>query len=649
MPEAKIKLEKRQIQAIIGVFFMVLVLTLLVFSYPWLQLQLALRMISSGNYEQAEQVLVRLVESRPDWTTPRKSLVMSQLHLGKGQEAASTVISLADRSSLQDIELAIIFMDVAEHLINTGHGEAALELTNRVLAQRQDKMLVQATVETGFLIAELYNLPLALDALTVSLSHSEDNWILSRKAFNILLTKALEAPAHLAEPALDKALEIYPNNIIAVTRKANLLGDRLGAKHALDFLVQREPDLQASSFSQEYIETKRRLIIRLGNTEPTADLTLYVGGMEPEMVQEIAIYGLNQAWRQGQAGTQYYELAQNSPDAVYIYGRNLYQLKRWQEARQVFTHLRQLEPGHMNFNGLFAALNSHLNTNTEVLNHPNFSPDLAQVSPDGTWLALRQWGEMPRIDEYASDLLLRNLTNGSERSLGETMYFHWSPDGKYLAYLSTSSTGLGRLYIYSVEDTMRYSLPSGYDVIDFNWAGNNLMVQALYHNQIRLIRLSSGDWQVLDNIEWDLNSAVNQDFAWLTISDRTLVINTNQQQPKEFRLPNRLTAFSNWSPNGRLAVVEDEKGNGWIYNHLRGDLTQINTPGTFAAWGGEQEIYWYLPVWERLYVLVRLNSNGNVQEYLPYSFSVPVYDISVAAGARILAHVGDSRVNISRR
>ena len=54
-------------------------------------------------------------------------LAVCQLRQSKGREAAATVISLADTSTLADMDLAMIFLQ-AEQLINTGYSAEALEL-----------------------------------------------------------------------------------------------------------------------------------------------------------------------------------------------------------------------------------------------------------------------------------------------------------------------------------------------------------------------------------------------------------------------------------------------------------------------------------------------------------------------------------------
>ena len=244
------------------------------------------------------------------------------------------------------MELAIIFMDVAEHLLNSGHGDAALELAARVLAERPtDKMLSQAVVEIGFTIAQRSELPLSLDALNLSLSLEESNWMLNRKAFNILLDKALEAPAHLAEPALDAALKLYPSNSIALISKASLLGARQGPKAALEYLAEREETV-GDNFTEDYLNTKRTLITRLAAAEPDADLTRYVRGMPQSTLVELAIQGLKQSSRQEISGYQYYQLAMTEPEVAYQYARNLVQIQDWEGAREIFRP-QGTDPGYL--------------------------------------------------------------------------------------------------------------------------------------------------------------------------------------------------------------------------------------------------------------------------------------------------------------
>lgn len=648
-PKTKIPINKRQVQTIGGVILVVLVLVLMVVSYPWLQLRAAKRFIQYGDFAKAEQILERLVISKPEWTEPRYQLTISQLYLGKGTEAAQTVIDLADAGKLHDVELAIIFMDVAEYLLNTGHGEVALELTHRVLAQREDAMLKQAVVEVGFMIAERYDLPLALDAINVALTQSEENWMFNRKAFNLLLTKALEAPPDLAEPALDQALTLYPNNIIAVTSKANLLSERLGSKEALNFLVEREPNLLDIT-NEEYLSTKRNLIFRLANTEPSADISKYTLGMPEDMVVEIALQGLNQAWQQQKSGYQFYQLAVVNPDVGFQYARNLFQMQKWADSRKILEEIRKNDPEYTEFEAVFAALDSKLETKSRVFLTQGFTPDMVQLSPGGEWLAWRRWEEQPWANEFmVSNLVLTNLSDKDEVFLGDSILFEWSPNGEYLSYLMVTSTGRGRLHVYSIADKKKYTFSENYDVVDFNWAGNNLMVQAERNDQIYLIHLVPPDWREVDEQKWELISDINQDNAWISLNKKTLLINRIGHSPREISFANELVSFSDWSPSGHLAIIQEENGDSWIYNYQNDELTALETPGKFAAWGGGDRIFWYFPVWEKLHVLVSLNNNGTLEEYLPYSFAVPLYDISISADGSTVVLVDDGVIHISSK
>src|SRR5690606_26505480 len=107
---------KRQIQTVGGLAAAAAVLTLLLLTYPWLQLQAANQLIDGEKYAQAEKILLRLSTRKPEWTEPRYKLAVCQLRQSKGREAAATVISLADTSTLADMDLAMIFLQVAEQL-----------------------------------------------------------------------------------------------------------------------------------------------------------------------------------------------------------------------------------------------------------------------------------------------------------------------------------------------------------------------------------------------------------------------------------------------------------------------------------------------------------------------------------------------------
>lgn len=650
MPLAKFSLNKRQILAIVGVATVVLFLTLLVIYYPWLQMQLAKHLIKSGNYAQAEQILLRLAEGKPDWTEPRYDLALCQLYLGKGSDAAGTVISLADTSRLDGLELAIIFMDVAEHLIRSGHGDAALELAARVLTERpKDEMLSQAVVEIGFKIAERCDLPLSLDALNTSLALAESNWMLNRKAFNILLDKALTAPANLAEPALDAALQLYPNNLIALSRKATLLSARKGPKAALEFLAEREEEI-GDNFSEDYLSTKRTLISRLASTESDAELTRYIRGMSQSTLAELAIQGLKQSFRLGTSGYQYYRLAMSDPEVVYQYGRNLVQIHNWQEARAVFAELKKLDASYLDFKAVAAFLDSQTKTSAEAFRTPGYSSDMASISPDGSSLAMRLWANQPPVDGFPfSSLMVINLADGSRKSLGDAQVFQWTPDGKYLIYLADSPNSQGRLRIYSVQNETTFTLPGEYEVINFNWAGNGLMVQAEKGGKMRMLHLVPSDWRIVEELEGDVSSVVNQDYAWITKGKKGLLVHKYQQAPRQISLGEEILAFSDWSPDGQLSIITGQSGKNWIYNYADDKVTEIPLKGEFAAWGQEQTIFWYLPIWEKQYVLVRLNSAGKIKEYLPYSFPYPQYDLSITGDGSATATAEENQVLIHRK
>ncbi len=651
MPEPKVKksLNKRQIQALGGGIVVVLVLVLLVFSYPWLQLKLAEQLIEAGKYAQAEPILSSLMASKPQWTEAGYKLVACQLSQGKGREAAQTVLSLTDTQEIDDLELAIVFMDVAKHLLNTGAGEAALELAKRVGAQSEGEMLETAIKEVGFLIANYSDLPLALDAVNLALSQGGNNWLTNQKAFNLLLTKALESSPLLGEPALDRALQLYPNNIIAVTRKASIIGDKNGPKEALEFLIQKEIDLE-DSIIPEYLAVKRTLLIRLAGADPKADLNQFTKGMPQDMIVEIAKQGVNHAWLHMKSGRQYYHLAPDEPQVAYQFGRNLIQMHLWETARDIFRHLEEIDPKFMNFQAVYAALNSKTKTDTTKFASGEIL-DAIQISPDGKWLAWRKWLEHPWEQVMVSDLILTNLSaSGSNpQSLGDAILFKWSPDSNYLALQSMTSTGLGRLHIITVQDGSRYTLPPEYDIIDFNWANNDLMIQAQREHQILLLHLAPPKLKIENELAWQLNSNVNQDFSWLTIKGNTLIVYRNQQKYRTFDFKNNLVSFTGWSPNGNLVVIEDTMGKSWIYNHQKGNIAPIEIQGQFAAWGGDQDIFWFLPLWDQLHVLVGLNSKGSIQKYYPYSLDNLYYDISIAADGETLALMEDHKILIMQK
>ena len=646
-PQEKKCLSKRQIQAICGGVTVVLVLALLILIYPWLQLQLAEQLITAGKYDQAESILSGLMASKPQLTEAGFKLIICQLAQGKGREAAQTLISLTDSKSTEDLDIAIVFTDVAKHLWNTGNGEAAVELAKRVGAQHKGEMLEVAIKEMGFLIGEYSDLPLALDAIDLALSHGENNWLTNQKAFNLLLTKALESSPVIGEPALDRALQLYPNNIIAVTRKASLIGDKNGPQKALEYLNQKESELE-DNLTPEYLTIKRTLLIRLALADPKAELTQYTRGMPREMLVEIAQHGLNYAWQHSASGRQYYYLVPDEPKIAYQYGRNLFQMRLWVNAREIFKRLEEMDPNFMDFKAVYAALDSKEIAKTKIFSSEEAS-DTLQISPDGQWLAWRKWQEHPQEHIMVSDLVLTNLSfsNNKSQSLGDVILFKWSPDSKYLALQTISDSGIGRLSIFSIEDELHFFLPAEYDVIDFNWANKDIMVQAQRDDQMYLLHMSPPEWVVKKELVWKLSSNVNQNYSWLTTYGKSLVVHRYNDKDKIFYFNSSLLSFTSWSPNGNLAIMEDMDGKSWIYNQKRGNITPIELSGKFAAWGQNQDFFWLLPVWDELHILTRLNGEGKVQEYCPYSFDMLYYDISITANGDKLILMEENKIFIT--
>lgn len=648
MPALKLKKpSKKQFQAICGGILILLVLILLVFFYPLLQLQLAEQLMDTGKYSQAEPILAALIANDSLRQRAGYKLVACQLFLGKGREAAQTVISLTGAQEVDDLELAIIFSDVATYLVNSGNGEAALELAKRVRNHSDGEMLTVAVKEIGFLIAKRSDLPLALDAINLALAQSDNNWRANLQAFNLLLTKSLESPALLGEPALDRALELYPGNIIAVTRKASILGDKVGPQAALDFLLNKEPEIE-ESITPEYLAIKRTLLLRLAATDTKAELSLYTNKMPFEMIVEIAQQGLNHASTHTASGRQYYNLAPNVPKVAYQFGRNLFQMGEWEESRKIFSHLEKLDPKYTDFRAIYAALNSKTRTKTELIASDEIM-DAIQISPDGHWLAWRKWYEVPQEEIMVSSLILTDLDSGRNSRLGDVSMFKWSPNSKYLAYQVITTAGLGRLHIFSPVDGSTHTLPTDYDIIDFNWAGEDLMVQALVQRKTILLHLKATDWEVVAEKTWKLNTNINSDYSWLTVEGSSLVVYRELNKVKTFHFDNPLMLISEWSPNGNLAVIADIAGKSWIYDHRQKKLTPIPNQGQFIGWGQDQEIFWFLPLWQKLHILVRLDNKGAVKEYYPYSFTDLYADISVSATGKILTYQEDENIWIMKR
>lgn len=639
MSAPQIKLTKRHIYAAASVALILVLFVVLIASYPWLQLQMGVMLLNNANYEQAERVLAKLVDSRPDWTQPRYKLVLAQLQLGKFNEAARTVISLADHSRLNEIELAVIFLDVGQNLVNTGNSGAALELVHRILSEHDDEMLRQAAIEVGTSIAEASKLPLALDAVNLILELDPDNWMLERKAFYWLLSKALVAPASHARPALERALDIFPHNTLAVTQMAKILAEQEGAQSALAFLVGKEEETATTPTSQEYLTTKRKLVFELAIADTSADLTPYIKGLPGSTLTEMALEGLNYAMRHNRAGEQFYQLQPDNPAVAYQFGRNLFATQRWQQAREIFSHLRTIAPDHTNFGAVFAAIDFHLSTDKLVLDSGQYPYDLGKISPTGEYAALRHLVHSPWMDDLSNELLVRNLNTNQRTTLGEAYMFNWSASGNYLAFLSLSDTGLGQIHIYSGNGSNTVTLVEEYDVLYFNWVGDTLMVQAaLEEDEKVLLRLRAPHWEDDDPIPWPaITGDVNGQLAWLAMEgQRYFTVYQHGREPQRINLSSNLLRITPWSPNGRYAVIETET-KFYVYDHNTTRVSSISIPGQFAGWAGNSQLYWYYPVWSQLHVLARLNPAGTVLEYLPYSFSQPVYDLSIASmGRRII-------------
>jgi tetratricopeptide (TPR) repeat protein len=647
----KVTISKKQLQVTIAIF-LVLSFTALIFGgYPWLQLQVASRLYSSGNYAQAEQVLSSLIRSRPDWTEPRYKLVQSQLQLGKSQQAALTVISLAE-SRLGPAKLASVYMEVAIQLINSGNAAGALELTIKVLAERDQEMLRQAALEVAFRIAEHNDLPLALDALNIAIELSGDNWVLTRRAFNLLMAKALSAPDHLAEPALERALELYPDDVIAFTRKVRIMSARTGARHALDWLLEKEANFSLEEMSPEYFLTKKDLILRLASSDFEISLVPYTAGMSDTLLRELALQGIANAQSRNRAGTRFYQLASHIPEVAFTYGWVLFQNGSYQEASQVFEMLRKDAPDFANHAAISAALRSKTLTRETRLEVSGDSVDTIALSSNGNWLAMRSWMTPPWIDDnVTSNLLVRNLTTGQELRLGDVMLFSWSPADSLLAYLTVQPTGLGSLNVVNTMGENLFQLSPQYAIIDFNWSISTLMIQAedIATGQIKLLQVRGPHWGMEQVIDWEISGPLNQELTWIAPGDNRLHVYRHLQVPREIFLGRPVVGYSPWSPNGRFAVIHGLGQQHWLFDHNTLQVQEIPTAGFFAGWAHNSLPYWYYPLWDGLYVLARLNSLGNVSEFLPFTFTDPHQDLHIAANGALSARLVDGKPWIARR
>lgn len=644
MPRLQVRtgFNKKNLHAIFGLIIVVLVLGALVLSYPTLQLALAEKLISAGKFAQAESILLTLSTNKQQRLKAGYRLVACQLFQGKGREAAQTVLSLTGAKGVDDLELAIVFLDVAKHLVDSGNAEAALELSKRVKTQSDGEMVTIAVKEISMLVAKYSELPLALEAVNLALAQGESNWQSNQKAFNLLLFKALESPPLLAEPALDRALQLYPNNAIAIMRKASIIGDKEGPLSALEYLKHADFGRE-EGLVPEYLAVKRSLLLRLAGTNPNADLTQYTRGMPQDMIIDIAKQGLNIAWSNLSSGYQYYCLAPDEPQIVYQYGLNLVQARSWDAARQTFRHLEKTDPDYLDFRAVYSVLDSKTKTRLASF-APDETVDAFEISPDGKWLAWRKWRQHPGEQFMVSELILTNLTVGETNpaSLGDAVAFRWSPDSKYLAVQVMTAAGQGRLNIITAQNGLKYSLPPDWDIVEFNWALDKLMVQALRGEQAMLFALAAPTWETAGEFTWSLASQVNPDFCWLALEGKNLVVHSGQAEAKSFGFSKELMAFSPWSPSGNLAIIEDVAGRSWLFNSKDDSIVPVEIPGKFAAWGNQQDYFWYLPLWNQLYVLVRINNQGRIREYCPFSFDSLYTNLSIATDGRVLAFMNDN-------
>ena len=224
-----------------------------------------------------------------------------------------------------------------------------------------------------------------------------------------------------------------------------------------------------------------------------------------------------------------------------------------------------------------------------------------------------------------SDLLVVNLANGQRESLGNAHIFKWDPGGNYLAFLHPRRPPARAVCTYTLLPAASAFLhPPDYDVFDFNWAGTTLMVQVQRGNAISLLQMSPPNWTISGELDWTLSGAVNGDLAWLTASKNTLVVHKYQQQPQRIALPKEIAAINPWSPNGRLAIIEDTAGKSWIYDYRRNEVTAIELPGNFAALGQEQDIFWYYPVWDKWYDWPGWTPAGKLWNTCRTAFHIPV-------------------------
>ena len=634
------KTYSKKIYAIFSMVLLVAVIASIVFTYPWLQLQIGTMLVSSGNYQQAERVLTGLVESRPDWTEPRRQLVLTQLRLGKPTEAARTVTSLAEHGLLDGLDLAVIFIDVSRSLINTGYSQEALDLSRVVLEEHNDPHMQQAVIEVCINIAEVSALPLALESINLALSLSPNDWLLQRNALNLLLSKALTAPAYHARPALERVLELSPENTLALSQMAKIIGNTQGAKPALDYLADKELTHSGITESTEYVSTKRRLIMQLAMEEPGTDLTGYTYGIPDATLKDMALQGLGHARRQQQAGTNFYQLYPDSAEVMYRFGRNLYLVGQWQEAREIFMELRASDPDYTNFNAVFATINFHLNTEIISLGNSQRVADQGKLNDPGTYAAITRWVEAPWNDDVSTELFVRNLETDMEIVLGQAYDFHWSASGNHLAYMEISEGGTGRLFIFVLGNYELIQVAESYDVMDYNWAGDTLMVQAVSkQGTLSLLQVQEPDWEDSEPLVWpEITADINTQLRWLTMGRESVTLWQHNQPVQTIGLGQEVVSVSRWSPNGRYAIIETVGKNYYIFDSNTVDAAEIPTAGSFAGWSGNSQLYWYHPVWEGLLVLIRINHSGAVQQYLPYAFNAPAYQLSIASqGQRVIA------------
>jgi dipeptidyl aminopeptidase/acylaminoacyl peptidase len=162
-------------------------------------------------------------------------------------------------------------------------------------------------------------------------------------------------------------------------------------------------------------------------------------------------------------------------------------------------------------------------------------------SPDGRYIAYTTGrGFAPNTMQGLFDFEIRDLAGGTNRRvasgarMGWGYEWHWSPDGRHIAYLSSSEEGRGEVVVISVEDGSVRALAGG-DLPSFNhalgspaplWAPDGKYIYGVARGELWRLDVGSGQGQIVTGIDgWRIAALMTpfeQPTLWSTNHGSTL-------------------------------------------------------------------------------------------------------------------------------